>query len=140
HYHIKDLPSFPKPVQQPMPIMMGARGNRMLGIAGRTADKVGILLGEEDTYEDLSAKVEVIKSAAGARYDQLELTRLYFNVSVDGAPSGAPPGRVSGLVGSRDQIVEALQKQRDECDISYVMVIGPVLDSFAPVVAKLSGT
>ncbi len=140
HYQIKDLPSYPKPVQQPMPIMMGARGERMLRLAAREANIIGILLTAEDTDASLGEKVAVIKQAAGARYDQIELTRLYFNVSVDGAASGGPAGRETGLIGSRDQIVEMLQKQREANDISYIMVIGPVIDAFAPVVAKLAGT
>jgi hypothetical protein len=83
----------------------------------------------------------VIREAAGARYDQIEFTQLFFNVQVDGQPSGPGAQRPGlSLVGSRDQIVEQLLKLREESDISYVMVIGPVVDAFAPVVAKLAGT
>ena len=45
HYHIKDLPAFPKTVQKPLPLMMGARGPRMLRLAAREANIVGILGG-----------------------------------------------------------------------------------------------
>jgi hypothetical protein len=36
--------------------------------------------------------------------------------------------------------VEQLERLREENDVSYIMVIGPVIDAFAPVVAKLTGT
>jgi hypothetical protein len=62
-------------------------------------------------------------------------------VQVDGKPdipAGQPP-RGPGLFGSVDQICEELIKQREEFDVSYIMVIGPVIDIFAPVVARLAG-
>ena len=84
----------------------------------------------------------VIHEAAGDRYEKIEFTQLFFNVQVDGQPPADPsaPPRGAGLAGSRDQIVEQLLKEREENDISYIMVIGPVIDAFAPVVAKLAGT
>jgi probable F420-dependent oxidoreductase len=142
HYQIQDLEAYPKPVQQPMPIMMGARGNRMLRLAAREANVIGVMAGGEGPGSSLGEKMAVIREAAPERYDQIEFTQLYFNVQIDGQPaaaSGALP-RGPGLVGSRDEIVEQLLKQREEHDISYIMVIGPVIDAFAPVVAKLSGT
>jgi probable F420-dependent oxidoreductase len=143
HYQIKDLLAYPKPVQKPMPLMMGARGDRMLHLAAREADIIGILLGgAEGPGSTLTEKMAVVREAAGDRYDKIEFTQLYFNVQVDGQPAADPsaPPRGPGLVGSRDQIVEQLQQLREENDVSYVMVIGPVIDIFAPVVAKLAGT
>lgn len=143
HYQIKDLLAYPKPVQKPMPLMMGARGDRMLRLAAREADIIGILLGgAEGPGSTLTEKMAVVREAAGDRYDKIEFTQLYFNVQVDGQPAADPsaPPRGPGLVGSRDQIVEQLQQLREENDVSYVMVIGPVIDIFAPVVAKLAGT
>jgi probable F420-dependent oxidoreductase len=142
HYQIKDLTAYPKPVQQNMPIMMGARGNRMLRLAAREADIIGIQAGGEGPGNSLGEKMAVIREAAGDRYDQIEFTQLFFDVQVDGQPPTDPglPRRGPALIGSRDQIVEQLLKEREANDISYVMVIGPVIDAFAPVVAKLAGT
>lgn len=139
HYRIKELPAYPKPVQRPMPIMMGARGPRMLRLAAREADIIGILPGDAGP-EGLGEQMAVIRKAAGDRYDSLEFTRLYFDVQVDGKPDRMFEGRGPSLVGSRDQVVEQLQRLREEHDISYIMVIGPQIDAFAPVVAKLAGT
>jgi probable F420-dependent oxidoreductase len=142
HYQVKDLEAYPKPVQQPMPIMMGARGNRMLKLAAREADIIGVMSGGEGPGSRLEEKMAVIRDAAGERYGQIEFTQLYFNVQVDGQAPGATPAQVRGpgLVGSRDQIVEQLEKERELHDVSYIMVIGPVIEAFAPVVAKLAGT
>jgi probable F420-dependent oxidoreductase len=141
HYQVKDLEAYPKPVQQPLPIMIGARGNRMLRLAAREANIIGIMAGADDPPGATQQKLAVIREAAGSRYDEIELTQLFFNVSVDGQPT-APGAQRPGLslVGSRDQIVEQLLRLREESDISYIMVIGPVIDAFAPVVAKLAGT
>jgi alkanesulfonate monooxygenase SsuD/methylene tetrahydromethanopterin reductase-like flavin-dependent oxidoreductase (luciferase family) len=94
-----------------------------------------------DPPDATQQKLSVIREAAGSRYDEIELTQLFFNVSVDGQPS-APGAQRPGLslIGSRDQIVDQLLRLREETDVSYIMVIGPVIDAFAPVVAKLAGT
>lgn len=141
HYAINDLEAYPKPVQRPMPIMMGARGKRMLKLAAREADIVGIMSGGEGPGSSLEEKMAVVREAAGDRYDQIEFTQLFFNVQVDGKPAGVEGARLreAGLVGSADQIADQLLRLREENDISYIMVIGPVIDAFAPVVAKLAG-
>jgi probable F420-dependent oxidoreductase len=138
-YQIKDLLAYPKPVQQPMPIMMGARGPRMLRLAAREADIIGVLPGL-DGPGGLGEQMAVLRKAAGDRYDRIEFTRLHFDVQVDGRPERTNAGRGPSLVGSRDEIIEQLQQLREETDVSYVMVIGPVIDAFAPVVARLAGT
>jgi hypothetical protein len=43
------------------------------------------------------------------------------------------------LIGTVDQLVEALQRRRDRYGISYVIVPGDVAEQFAPVVAQLAG-
>jgi probable F420-dependent oxidoreductase len=139
HFHLKDLMAYPKPLQRPMPIMMGARGPRMLRLAAREADIIGVLPGD-DGPEGLGKQMAVIREAAGARYDNIEFTRLHFDVQVDGKPERTQAGRGPSLVGSTHEVVEQLQKLREEHDVSYIMVIGPQIDAFAPVVAKLAGT
>ena len=78
---------------------MGARGNRMLRLAAREADIIGIQAGGEGPGSSLSEKVAVIREAAGERYNSLELTQLFFNVQVDGQPAGdaSLQNRGSGL-------------------------------------------
>ena len=137
HYQLKDLPAYPKPVQAHVPLMMGARGPRMLRLAAREADIIGIMGGPG---EDHAAQLELVRSAAGARFDGIEFNSLYLNVQVDGQPeAGGPASPLPGLVGSRDQIVEQLQARREQFLVSYVVVVGSAIDAFAPVVARLAG-
>jgi probable F420-dependent oxidoreductase len=140
HYRIENLEAYPKPVQRPMPIMMGARGTRMLKLAARHANIVGVMMSADEPKGSLAQKMAVVREAAGPRYDEIEFTQLFFNVQVEGQPT-TPGAQRPGLslVGSRDEVCEQLLKLREESDISYIMVIGPVIDAFAPVVAKLTG-
>jgi F420-dependent oxidoreductase-like protein len=39
HYRLSDAECEPKPVQQPLPLLIGGKGNRMLGIVARHADE-----------------------------------------------------------------------------------------------------
>jgi hypothetical protein len=44
------------------------------------------------------------------------------------------------LVGTVDEIVETLQRRREELGFSYMVIQEAELDAFAPVVARLTGT
>ena len=44
------------------------------------------------------------------------------------------------LIGTIDQIVEALLERRERYGISFVILPGEVAEEFAPVVERLSGT
>ena len=57
---------------------------------------------------------------------------------------GAEPSDVLDLphflIGSADELVEALQARRHRYGIAHVVVPGEVAEPFAPVVARLTGT
>src|SRR5437588_7375465 len=84
HYTITHLESFPKPSQKPHPpLLIGAGSKRMLSIAAREADIIGILpkaltngtISEDPAErfaESIAQKVEWIRQAAGERFDELE--------------------------------------------------------------------
>ena len=44
------------------------------------------------------------------------------------------------LVGSVDAIVEQLQTWRERCDVSYFIVPSRLMDTLAPVIARVAGT
>jgi probable F420-dependent oxidoreductase len=164
-----------RPAQQPHPpIFVGGSGRRILGLAGRQADIVGLDLrstadGRMDVAqikaERVAERVAWVREAAGARFDSLELSILCHNVFVVDHPQrGAqvvadrlasfPPTAIVHadlsveevldsphvLVGSVDHIADTLRERRERYGISYVGVMAPFLDDFAPVVARLAGT
>ena len=166
HYTVSDLDGMPKPVQRPRPpFLIGGGGRRMLSIAAREADIVGInpnlKRGAMDaetaldaTAEAMDRKVAWLREAAGDRFDELELNVLVFvAMVVDDRASvfeslaggfGVTPEQAAGIpnavVGTVDQICEDLQARRERWGISYVVFQDAALDMMAPVVAKLSGT
>ena len=167
HYAIAGLDSFPRPVQRPHPpILVGAGGRRMLTIAAREADIVGILTASvasgvlssdpaERSAANVEQKVEWVRQAAGDRFPEIELSLVAsVALAVDARPaaeryaraqgwSGVPVEQVldmpSVLAGPVDQIVEQLRARRERFGFSYYVVSDRVMADFAPVVARLAG-
>jgi probable F420-dependent oxidoreductase len=162
HYTITDMECWPKPIQQPHPpIQVGGGGKRMLGLAAREADIVGIIAqsakaGGIDYGRDNDAlvaeKVGWIREAAGERFAQLELAVLIWHVVVtdhrrSAAEEIAPRRGMTAeqvlaspyfLVGSLASILEDVQALRDRHGISYLTVFPSDVEAFAPVVAQLA--
>jgi probable F420-dependent oxidoreductase len=164
-YKIDGLEGLPKPVQSPHPpVFIGGGGKRILGIAGREADIVGMLAkskadgsGIDDagiSEEGLRHRLGVLRDAAGDRFDQLELNLLVQFVRVTTDIEGEAkkiadewemtPEEIldipEGFIGTKEQIVEKARRLRDEHGISYFTVFGDAYEDFAPVVAELAGT
>ncbi len=166
HYTISGLEGFPKPATPGgPPILIGGGGRKVLGIASRYADIVGINpsipSGRVDASAALDAmadrydqKVQWVKDAAGDRFDDLELNALVFIVNVTDDQAGAlaqlaplfgvEPSQVAetplAWVGSEEQIIEKLHRMRERWGISYFVLQKDGADAMANVVAKLTGT
>ncbi len=164
YYQVK-MEGRPRCVQRPHPpFFIGGGGRRMLGIAAREADIVGINfnlaageygpgLGADASVESTQRKLGWVREAAGARYADLELNVLAFVVVVTPAreqvaKAVGPHFNLSGegvlampyaLIGSLDEIVATLEERRAMWDISYVTVGESSMHAFAPVVARLAG-
>jgi probable F420-dependent oxidoreductase len=167
HYRITGYDGLPKPVQSPRPpILIGGGGPRVLSIAAREADIVGInpsmhagVVGPEAfatmTADVVASKAALVADAASAagRLDAIELNiRVFFNQvtddragAVDGIARmiGFAPDEVGaspfGLIGSVDSICDDLEERRERYGFSYVIVGAGDLEPFAPVVARLAG-
>jgi probable F420-dependent oxidoreductase len=164
HYTIRDYAGHPKPVQRPHPpIHIGAGGPRMLRLAAREADIVGLLpsLGDTTTFDErevgpeaFDAKVALVRETAGEeRFAAIELNILIQGLAVsddrDAAIQRLRDERGfeheqwfdSPMVfhGSVDHIVERMEAQRERYGISYYAVFEHQIDEFAPIVAKLAG-
>jgi probable F420-dependent oxidoreductase len=167
HYAISGLDGFPKPLQRPHPpILIGAGSPRMLRLAGREADIVGILGSSTRTStlvddpaerlaETVAGKVALVRESAGDRFTELELSTV-VGVTVTDDPrreaaalidrrgwTGIAPEQVlempSFVIGSIDEIAETLEARRDRLGLSYYVVSDADMEAFAPVVARLRG-
>lgn len=167
HYALTEFDSYPKPVQWPHPpILIGAGGKRMLSIAARDADIIGILttstangaLGR-DPAPRLAAAVERqlgwIREAAGDRFADIELS-LVPNVVIADDHERAAAASIcargwsdvsvddvlampADLIGSMDRIIETLQARRERYGFSYYVISDANMGAMAPVVACLAG-
>ena len=165
HYRISGLESWPKPVQKPRPpLLMAGGGHRMLALAGRRADIIGINpslhsgaidehAGPTATAEATDGKLEVVREAAGERFGSIELqTRIHLAVITDDAHSlaaaAAPAFGITGeqalasphaLMGTVDECVDTVQRWRERWGISYISLMGSAAEEMAPVVERLAG-
>ncbi|GLV53608.1 LLM class F420-dependent oxidoreductase [Dictyobacter sp. S3.2.2.5] len=147
YYTVTDLPAVPKPVQRP-PILIGSANQRMLSIAGCHADIVSPTPkfgrpGEKVNDVPLAQKIEWIREAAGARFEQLELSQTDFGLVITDSPAeafsitGGPYMQKRPM--STEQAVEHLLAQREQLGYSYIQVNAGQMENFAPVVARLAG-
>jgi alkanesulfonate monooxygenase SsuD/methylene tetrahydromethanopterin reductase-like flavin-dependent oxidoreductase (luciferase family) len=158
-YRIENLEPFPS--RRPHLLIAGSR-RRMLQLAAREADIVGL---EDHQFADRATgeaqinvanaaeQAAIVRDAAGARFDDLELNVFAARTEVTDQRAAAveqlssqlqlTPAQVeasmSFLLGSVDGIVEQLEERRERLGISYVMIFDRVMDAFAPVVARLAG-
>ena len=166
HYKIKDLTGTPKPVQQPRPpILIGAGAKRMLRFAAREADIVSVNFDMSPgainadvvttgTANLTAQKVDLIRDAAGDRFDDIELSVTVFMAALHenrdqlaemvagsfGQPQELVLESPHFCTGTETQIVEQLQERREKYGFSYVVFSGGSYEAMLPVVGKLAGT
>jgi len=166
HYRVRGLEGTPKPVQRPHPpIVIGGGGPRVLALAARDADIVGLNInlavgviddraGANATEEATQAKLDIVREAASDRFADLELhVRVHAVVVTDdrqgtaellapalGISPAAALASPHALAGSVDEIAETLIERRERWGISYLGLSVDALDAMAPVVARLAGT
>ncbi len=165
HYTITNYDGQPKPVQKPYPsILIGAGGKRMLTIAAREADIIGINpnlragevsteVGRDGIAERADRKMAWIKQAAGARLDEIEFNSLvYIGIITENRLEQA--GNFAGmfgltaeealevpnaLVGTIDEICDDLVARRERWQLSYYVFGEGVAEALAPVVERMTG-
>ncbi|BBY81499.1 LLM class F420-dependent oxidoreductase [Mycolicibacterium pulveris] len=152
----------PRPVQQPgPPLLLGGERDRMLTLAAREADIVGLVgmtstpegrLARIATPSELKERVDFVRTHAGERMDRIELNLLVQKVIVTNDRKGAfeqllphTPGNMIDelaeapilLVGSVEQIADQVLGLREQFGFSYIMVLEPEMDDFAAVIERL---
>ena len=166
HYRVTNHRIHPLPIQRPHPpIMIGGNGPRLLTLAAQEADTVnftGITFARGGTEHDMSGwrvaaideRVRRLRAAAGARFDRLELSAQIQRVIVTENRRQAADELTKTwkpltaeeilespyvLIGTVDEMVEALHARRARWGISYFVTFDPFLETLAPIVARLSG-
>ncbi|HET8841282.1 MAG TPA: TIGR03621 family F420-dependent LLM class oxidoreductase [Ktedonobacteraceae bacterium] len=167
YYSINGFEAFPKPFQHPHPpLLLSGGGKRMLSIAGSFADIVTLnppvapdgnsIDMAEATAEATTQQITWIREAAGDRFAQIELGNFVIGgvktqreQRLDPRIAAAFRSRTTGeqqspqgiytLVGSVDQICEHVLANRERFGLSYISVLEQDLETFAPIVARLSG-
>lgn len=165
HYTITGYNGLPKPIQKPYPpILIGGGGKRVLSIAAREADIIGINGTMESgvidpavlrtmTAASVEEKAQIVLDAAGPRLSAIEMNVRAFMVKVtdERAQSMERIAQAVGfstdeiaespfaLIGSPEQLAEDLLARRERWGFSYVIVGAADVEAFAPVVAMLNG-
>lgn len=163
YYTVTELEGVPKPAQRPHPpILIGGGGQRILELAGRVCDAIGVNLNLSGGHEVTEAaahisataferKLEWVRAAAGSRFDQIELQTHLFELcpSDDREQTAAEIAGRWGvtladaldspyfLFGTVDEMCDQLGARRERFGVS--MFTAPVtrFEAFAPVLASL---
>ena len=166
HYQVHGMVGYPRPVQQPGPrVLIGGGGPRVLGLAAREADIVGINpslhsggVGSRHmpdlTADAVDEKVGWVRHAAGARSAHLELNLLVARVDLGQDARARLPSVAAELgltaeqaaaspylwVGTIDDVADRILAARDRWGLTYWVVRADAMEAVAPLVARLGGT
>jgi probable F420-dependent oxidoreductase len=165
HYRVTGHTIYPIPLQQlHPPVLIGGNGPRLLTLAAREADIVGLSgITFNRDGPDLSAwkgsgideRIRLVRAAAGdERYRRLEINALVQRVIVTEDRRQAAEEMAKSwtqliaeeilqcpfvLIGTVDQLIEGLIANRERWDIASYAIFEADIESFAPVVARLAG-
>ncbi|MEU5258458.1 LLM class F420-dependent oxidoreductase [Amycolatopsis sp. NPDC021455] len=143
------------------PLLLGGRGDRVLGLAVEHADIIGFtgMTATADGAtlaaagpEEVDERVAFVRAKLGDREAQVEFNLLcqFVKVTNDRAAALAElqqtVGRLTAeelgelpvvLVGTAAQIADQLRARRERFGFSYFTILEPFLDEFAPVLEHL---
>ncbi len=161
HYRVTEVTLDPKPTGR-VPLFIGGGGRRMLGIAARHADIVGLNfnlaagtissdLGSDGGAARTDQKMEWVRDALGDRNPEIQ-ARVHLSAvddDLDVATAGAArlgmdrdaalesPHVLAGPIGS---IIDTVLERRDRWGINYLTVNATSMHELAPLVDALAGT
>lgn len=153
HYTIRDIAGAVDPLPATPPaILVGGGGPKLLAVAGRHADIVGInpkvaagkvtaAAMQDGSAEKTAEKVRWVREAAeaaGRDFDAIELNALVFATAIVDDPSGIRTALANNsgmtvdevvrcplfLTGSPNEVRDTLEKRREQFGFSYVVIQG----------------
>lgn len=164
HFHVRELAGRPVPLRNPMPLLVGGSGPRMLALACEIADTIALTLGlhigsplpDSDTpyAQATDMKIHFIREALAAGAPCPELQTTVFTGGVTDADPLAPLAPLAQLLnvpasklehcphvlsGSVQHCIEMIEGWRERWGISYITLPENRAVEFAPVVAALAG-
>jgi alkanesulfonate monooxygenase SsuD/methylene tetrahydromethanopterin reductase-like flavin-dependent oxidoreductase (luciferase family) len=158
HYTLQGAQCEPRPALPPR-VIVGGGSKRLLTLAAREADTVGInatLSADtpaQATLDRYDRCLTWIREAAPERFDSIELQIVAFatrivassraavrTATMLGLPGEDALGLPIVLIGTADELCERLLERRERWGFTNIVVPAEVMESFAPVVAQLAGT
>jgi probable F420-dependent oxidoreductase len=163
-YTVKGLNPFPRPLQPNLPIMIAGAGPRIIRLAGRVADIINIAprpptlgptaVGSMGFGLTIHDELNLIKEAAGARYDDIELCVFADRMNLTSedrkplvealaASMKTTPENVEQmphtLIGSPEHMAERILQSREQYGVTYRIIPAYAGEAFAPVIKMLKG-
>ncbi|MGA3056980.1 MAG: TIGR03621 family F420-dependent LLM class oxidoreductase [Candidatus Limnocylindrales bacterium] len=163
HYQMERASAGVPTVQKPRPpLAIGGGGPRMLKLAAREADIVGLVPGfsargwplfGQATETATAEKVALVKEAAGDRFERLEMNAWLSSAGLAGSGNSllgsaaavtmgaatAVYGSPYVLYGTLGAVRERLLRRREALGISYYTIPSRSMESMAPLVEALAG-
>ncbi|OXY91996.1 LLM class F420-dependent oxidoreductase [Streptomyces diastatochromogenes] len=153
----------PRPAQPRVPLLLGGNGDRMLRLAAERADIVGftgarLVPGtttgklEPTDAEAVDERVARYRELAAGRAEPAELNLLLQLVAVTDDPEPVLKPLLERqpqltldralalpvvLAGPLEEVVARVRAQRERFGVSYLTVLEPHMEAFAPVMARL---
>jgi probable F420-dependent oxidoreductase len=162
HYRLDRAQLAPLPVQRPHPpFLIGGGGPRMLRLAAREADIVGLLpqfnprgrpIASQATEAATATKAAIVRTAAGTRWDDLDLNVLVRYSGLVGTSAGilasAQNAALAGaaalvgtpyvLHGTPSRIRDILLRRRDAWGLNSYTFSAGSMEAMAPIVELLA--
>jgi probable F420-dependent oxidoreductase len=163
HYQMDRASAGVPTVQRPRPpLAIGGGGPRMLRLAAREADILGLIPGFSErgwhlfgqaTEKATAEKIGRIREAAGDRFERLEINVWLASAGLAGSGNsllGSTAAAAMGaatvvydspyvLYGTLGSMRDKLQRRREELGISYYTLPSRSMESMAPLVEALAG-
>ncbi|HWX99229.1 MAG TPA: LLM class F420-dependent oxidoreductase [Mycobacterium sp.] len=151
--YLEHMTTYLKEHHPTTPILIAGNGDRVLTIAARYADIIGLTGAKVRAADDpLTERVEFVRQAAGDRFDALELNLAITAVPAEGETvpdlsmtrryaAGMSDGEIlamhSVLTGSPREMADTLSEYREKYGVTCITVQDNHLDNFAKVIAEL---